>query len=43
MAEHTSARAAFDLDRLGVKGVKALKGGIQAWTDAGYALATGAR
>jgi len=26
-----------------VKGVKALKGGIQAWTDAGYALATGAR
>jgi len=26
-----------------VKGVKALKGGIQAWTDAGYALATGPR
>jgi 3-mercaptopyruvate sulfurtransferase SseA len=43
MAEHTSARAALDLDRLGVKGVKALKGGIQAWVDAGHPLAAGAK
>jgi len=26
-----------------VKGVKALKGGIQAWIDAGYPLVTGAK
>jgi len=26
-----------------VKGVKALKGGIQAWVDAGYPLVTGAK
>jgi rhodanese-related sulfurtransferase len=43
MAEHTSARAALELDRLGVAGVKALKGGFQAWVDAGYPLVKGTR
>jgi 3-mercaptopyruvate sulfurtransferase SseA len=41
MAEHSSARAALDLDRLGVKGVKALAGGFSEWTSANYPLAKG--
>jgi rhodanese-related sulfurtransferase len=42
VAEHTSARAALELDRLGVRGVKALQGGIQAWASANYPLVKGA-
>jgi rhodanese-related sulfurtransferase len=41
MAEHSSARAALDLDRLGVKGVKALQGGIDGWVTAGHPLVKG--
>jgi 3-mercaptopyruvate sulfurtransferase SseA len=41
VAEHSSARAALDLDRLGVKGVKALQGGIDAWVNAGHPLVKG--
>jgi 3-mercaptopyruvate sulfurtransferase SseA len=41
MAEHTSARAALELDRLGVKGVKALAGGLAEWSSANYPLAKG--
>jgi len=41
MDEHTSARAALELDRLGVKGVKALAGGLADWSAANYPLATG--
>jgi len=41
MAEHTSAVAALELDRLGLKGAQALLGGIQAWIDAGHPLAKG--
>jgi rhodanese-related sulfurtransferase len=41
VAEHSSARAALDLYRLGVKGVKALQGGIDAWVKAGHPLVKG--
>jgi rhodanese-related sulfurtransferase len=41
VAEHTSARAALELDRLGVKGVKALLGGIGGWESANYPLLKG--
>jgi 3-mercaptopyruvate sulfurtransferase SseA len=32
---------ALDLDRLGVKGVKALQGGFDAWVEAGLPLVKG--
>lgn len=36
-----SARAALELGRLGVKGVKALQGGLGAWSKAKYPLTAG--
>ena len=36
--EETSAKVALDLRKLGVRRVRPLRGGLQAWKDAGYAL-----
>jgi rhodanese-related sulfurtransferase len=36
MGEHTSARAAFVLLNNGYKRVNPIRGGFQAWIDAGY-------
>lgn len=37
-SEETSAKVALELRRLGVKKVRPLRGGLQGWKDAGYAL-----
>ena len=37
-SEETSAKVALDLRRLGVRRVRPLRGGLQGWRDAGYAL-----
>ncbi len=37
-SEETSAKVALELRRLGVKRVRPLRGGLQGWKDAGYAL-----
>ncbi len=37
-SEETSAKVALELRRLGVKRVRPLRGGLQGWRDAGYAL-----
>jgi membrane protein DedA with SNARE-associated domain/rhodanese-related sulfurtransferase len=37
-SEETSAKVAMELRRLGVKRVRPLRGGLQAWKDAGYPL-----
>ena len=37
-SEETSAKLALELRRLGVKRVRPLRGGLQGWRDAGYAL-----
>ena len=39
-SEETSAKVALELRRLGVKRVRPLRGGLQGWKDAGYALET---
>ncbi len=37
-SEETSAKVALELRRLGVRRVRPLRGGLQGWKDAGYAL-----
>ncbi len=37
-SEETSAKVALELRRLGVRRVRPLRGGLQGWRDAGYAL-----
>ena len=37
-SEETSAKVALDLRRLGIRRVRPLRGGLQGWRDAGYAL-----
>ncbi len=37
-SEETSAKVALELRRMGVKRVRPLRGGLQAWKDAGYPL-----
>ncbi len=37
-SEETSAKVALDLRKLGVRRVRPLRGGLQGWKDAGYAL-----
>ncbi|HEY5213369.1 MAG TPA: VTT domain-containing protein, partial [Acidobacteriaceae bacterium] len=37
-SEETSAKVALELRRLGIKRVRPLRGGLQAWRDAGYPL-----
>jgi membrane protein DedA with SNARE-associated domain/rhodanese-related sulfurtransferase len=39
-SEETSAKVALELRRMGVKRVRPLRGGLQAWKDAGYPLDT---
>jgi 3-mercaptopyruvate sulfurtransferase SseA len=41
MAEHTSARAAFTLMKLGVKNVLVLKGGYGDWVTSGSPVVAG--
>jgi len=41
MEEHTSARAALTMIEGGVKNVRALKGGYNAWVAAGYGVVQG--
>jgi 3-mercaptopyruvate sulfurtransferase SseA len=41
VAEHTSARAALSLAKLGVPGVRALKDGWRGWAAAGLPTETG--
>ena len=37
-SEETSAKVALELRKLGVRRVRPLRGGLQGWRDAGYAL-----
>jgi membrane protein DedA with SNARE-associated domain/rhodanese-related sulfurtransferase len=39
-SEETSAKVALELRRMGIKRVRPLRGGLQAWRDAGYPLDT---
>ena len=39
-SEETSAKVALELRKMGVKRVRPLRGGLQAWKDAGYPLDT---
>lgn len=39
-SEETSAKVAMELRRMGVRRVRPLRGGLQGWKDAGYALDT---
>jgi membrane protein DedA with SNARE-associated domain/rhodanese-related sulfurtransferase len=41
-SEETSAKVALELRRLGVRRVRPLKGGLQGWKDAGYAVGVAA-